>query len=156
MTEFEEVRLLCKEIKITKSSGLPQLSARILKDALLVLTLQLVYLFNLSLTTGIIPLNWKVASVTPIFKSGRRDCVNNYQPISLIPVPGKLLEKIVHTRISFFLETNKVLLDQQGGFRRGRSTVGSVANFTDNVLRSINVGKVTAAAFVDLPKAFDT
>ena len=106
MTDFEEVRLLCKEIKITKSSGLPFISAGILKDALLVL--------------------------------------------------GKLLEKIVHKRISVFFEANKILLDQQGGFRCGRSTVDSVTNFTNDVLRSINDSKVTAAAFVDLRKAFDT
>ena len=49
-----------------------------------------------------------------------------------------------------------MLLDQQGGFRCGRSTLGSVANFTDDVLRSINNSRVTAAAFVDLRKAFDT
>ena len=141
---------------MTKSSGLPLISARILKDALLVLTMQLVYLFNLSLTTGVTPQKWKVASVVPIFKSGRRDSANNYRPISLLPVPDKLLEKIVHIRISFFLETNKVLLEQQGGFRCGKSTVGSVTDFTNDVLRSVNDSKVTMAAFVDLRKAFDT
>ena len=60
--------LLCKEIKKTKLSGLPLISARILKDVFIVLTLQLVYLFNMSLETGIMPQKWKVAMVIPIFK----------------------------------------------------------------------------------------
>ena len=58
-TDFEEVYNLSKEINTNKSSAINLLSSKIIKDAFLVLTLQLVYLFNLSLNTGIFPDRWK-------------------------------------------------------------------------------------------------
>ena len=54
-TDFEEVHPLCKEINTSKSSAVDMLASRILKDAFLVLTLQLVYMFNISLSNGIFP-----------------------------------------------------------------------------------------------------
>ena len=57
--DFEEVHSLCKEINTSKYSSVDMLASRILKDAFLVLTLQLVYLFNISLSNGIFPPKWK-------------------------------------------------------------------------------------------------
>ena len=45
---------------------------------------------------------WKVAKVIPFFKGGNRETVGNYGPVSLLPLPGKRLEKIVHKRITDF------------------------------------------------------
>ena len=106
-TDFEEIDLLCKEIDVAKSSAIDLLSSRILKDAFVVLTLQLVYLFNLSLGTRIFPPKWKQATVIPLFKRGSKADVGNYRPISLLPLPRKILEKVVRNRISVFLEANK-------------------------------------------------
>ena len=110
-TDFEEIHNLCKEINVSKSSAIELLSSKILKDAFLVLTLQLVYLFNLSLGKGIFPPKWKIATVIPLFKGGLRSNVGNYRPISLLPLPGKMLDKVVHSRLSTFLEDNDLLCD---------------------------------------------
>ena len=155
-TDFEQVHDLCKEINSSKSSAIDLLSARILKDAFLVLTLQLVYLFNISLSQGIFPSKWKVATVIPLFKGGSRSEVGNYRPISLLPLPGKLLEKIVHVRISQFLENSNVLCDEQCGFRKERSTTLSIVNLTDSLFTAINNHETSFAIFIDLKKAFDT
>ena len=137
-TDFEEVFNLCKEMNISKSSAIDLLSSRIIKDAFLVLILQLVYLFNLSLSTNIFPDRWKNAIVIPLFKGGNRLDVSNYRPISLLPLPGKLLEKIVHKSLSSYLETNDLLCNEQCGFRKERSTVSSIVNLTDSLLSAIN------------------
>ena len=155
-TDFEEVHNLCKEINISKSSSIDLLSSRVLKDAFLVLTLQLVYLFNLSLSTGNFPQKWKMATVIPLFKGGSRADVGNYRPISLLPLPGKLLEKIVHAQISQFLENNDLLSDEQNGFRRDRSTTHSIVNLTNSILNAVNNQETCQAVFIDLKKAFDT
>ena len=155
-TDFEEVHDLCKEIETLKSSGMDDISSRICKDAFLVLTDQLVHLFNMALMEGIFPNAWKVAKVVPLFKGGNRESVVNYRPISLLPLPGKLLEKIVHKRLSEFLEENNFLTDNQGGFRKGYSTVSTIADLTDDLFKEINMGRTTLAAFIDLKKAFDT
>ena len=155
-TDFEEVHGLCKEINASKSSAIDMLSSKVLKDAFLVLTLQLVYLFNLSLQTGIFPSKWKIATVIPLFKGGSKDDVSNYRPISLLPLPGKILEKIVHARISLFLEANNLLCDEQYGFRKNRSTTHSITNLTNSILDAVNKQETCLAVFIDLKKAFDT
>ena len=77
---------------------------------------QLSALFNRSLETGIFPSDWKSALVVPLFKGGTRDDVGNYRPVSLIPLPGNILEKIVHTKFSEFFKANDFLTEHQGFF----------------------------------------
>ena len=62
-----------------------------LKIAAGVLAPSLEFLFNQSLSSGIVPAEWKLASVTPIFKKGKRQDVNNYRPISIIPAVATLM-----------------------------------------------------------------
>ena len=71
-------------------------------------------------------------------------------------LPGKLLEKIVHPKVAGYLEDEGILTDSQSGFRKNRSTVSSIANFTDDLLRAMNNAEITLATFIDLRKAFDT
>ena len=96
------------------------------------------------------------ATVIPLFKGGNKLEVSNYRPISLLPLPGKLLEKIVHKKISTYLEINEILCDEQNGFRKERSTVHSIVNLTDSLLNAINSNETCMAVFIDLKKAFDT
>ena len=80
-TNFVEVLRLCKEIKIAKSSGYSHLSSKVLKDSFMVLTTQLTYLFNLSLSTAIFPEDWKKATVVPLYKGGtpqKRETIDPY------------------------------------------------------------------------------
>ena len=156
ITAEEEVLIHCKEIEIMKSSGIDEISSMICKSAFMVLTHQLTHLFNFSLTTGIFPHEWKIGKVIPIYKGGYREYVGNYRPVSLLPLPGKMLEKIIHDRLSNFFDRNHFLSIHQGGFRKGFSTISTVADQTDDLFQEINNGKTTLAAFIDLQKAFDT
>ena len=155
-TDIDEVILLCREIEVLKSSGMDEISSRACKDAFLVLAEQLVHLFNCSLRTGIFPDEWKRAKVIPLYKGGDREIVGNYRPVSLLPLPGKLLEKIVHDWLSNFLEETNFFSPNQGGFRKGYSTVSTIADLTDDLFNGINRGYTSLAAFLDLQKAFDT
>ena len=120
------------------------------------ITTQLVYLFNMSFDTGVFPDDWKEATVIPLYKGGERTAVSNYRPISLLPLPGKLIEKVVHSKIVYFLEANGILTDKQNGFRKGFSTSSAVADLTDDFFSAINDSELSLAVFVDLRKAFDT
>ena len=100
LTDANEVLALCREINPIKSSGMDKLSSKLCKDAFLCLTEQLTDLFNCLLRSESFPNKWKIAKILPLFKGGDRENVNNYRPVSLLPLPGKLLEKIVHKRIS--------------------------------------------------------
>ena len=94
-------------------------------------------------------------SVVPLQKSGDPKDVNNLRPISLLPLPGKIAERVAHAHISKFLEDNNLLNEEQGGFRKGHSTVSTVSEFTDDVLLAISQKRTTIATIVDLTKAFD-
>ena len=113
-------------------------------------------MFNLSFSKGVFPDAWKQATIIPLFKGGVEREVSNYRPVSLLPLPGKLLEKIAHAQLSGFLEENGMISDKQGGFRKGFPTASSIADLTDSLLTNINRGLTSLAAFVDLRKAFDT
>ena len=154
--EYEQVAELCREIKTTKSSGIDDIATKVFKDAFRVLVPQLVYLFDLSFHSGVFPDSWKQATIIPLYKGGIKSEVSNYRPVSLLPLPGKLIERVAHAQMSRFLERHCLLSGKQGGFRKGFSTMSSVAELTDNLFSNINRGLTSLAAFVDLRKAFDT
>jgi len=65
----------------------------------------LTHCFNLSLQVGIFPSNLKISKVVPLYNSGSFELLNNYRPISLISSISKILEKLVHTKLSNFFKT---------------------------------------------------
>lgn len=81
-------------------------------------------------------------------KEGEKDNPSNYRPISLLPLPGKL----IHQRLLNYLENNSILTDRQGGFRPGFSTTLTSASFVMDILYAQNEGKSMVAIFVDLRK----
>ena len=155
-TNYDEILGLCKNINTNYTSAVDYLSSRILKDAFLVLVDKLVICFNLSFSIGNCPDAWKLAKITTRHKGGQKNQINNYRPISLLPLPGKLKEKIFHNRISSYLEENKLLNPEQNGFRPNHSTKDTVAKFTDDIATNINDNNCTIATFIDFRKAFDT
>ena len=145
-----------KDINVGKSSGFKEISSECLRDALIVLIPQLSHIFKQSILTGKFPDKWKIGTIVPIFKGGNKEDVSNYRPVSLLPITGKIFEKILHYQIINFLDENEFLTNKQNGFRKNKSTLGSIVNFTSDIFESINNRKYTVAAFIDLKKAFDT
>ena len=84
---------------------------------------QFKHLLNLAFNQGIFPDTWKKAQITPLPKDGDLTICNNYRPTSLLPLPGKIADKIVHNRLMNHLETNNLLHKNQGGFRKNNSTI---------------------------------
>ena len=78
-------------LNVNKATGLDGIPARLLRETVDIITPSFTKLFNKSLQLGIIPDEWKVAYVVPVYKKGRKDCVENYRPISLLPLVSKVL-----------------------------------------------------------------
>ena len=91
-----------------------------------------------------------------MLKNGDRQDVGNYRPISILPIPGKVIEKIYHRHINEYLELHSILNTRQGGFRKYHSTVKTIAELTDNIFNNINEKYITGATFIDFNKASDT
>ena len=150
-----EVYKVVKGINVTKSSGMEDLSSYMLKEIFLKLIPEITHLFNLSIRSGCFPDAWKDALVIPIPKEGNSTKVQNYRPISLLPLPGKLLEKLIHSQLSKYLEDAELLVSTQHGFRKGHSTIHSVAQLVNFINTKMDQGFPTLATYIDFKKAFD-
>ena len=87
----------------------------------------------MSLSTGLVPDKLKIAKVIPVFKSGDKDNVSNYRPISVLPIFSKILEKCVYNRLFKFLNDFNIICNYQFGFRPKHSTSSALLNFINNV-----------------------
>lgn len=113
----------------------------------------LLILFKRSLQTGKFPSMWKQAFVTPIYKSGPRNLVQNYRPISKLSIFSKLFEKLAADQISNALKNT--LSEHQHGFRSGKSVTTNLACFTNFILHNMDKRIQTDAIYTDYSKAFD-
>ena len=100
--------------------------------------------------------DFKVGRVTPIFKSGEKEELNNYRPITVLPTIARIFEKLIYEQLYSYLVDNGLLGNQQWGFRSLHSTVLALNKSTDSWLMSIDEGKLNSVVFLDIKKAFDT
>ena len=113
-------------------------------------------IFNSSLRLGTFPDRWKIARITPIYKSGAKDDTNNYWPISILSALSNLFENIAHDPLIDFLQSNKKLTQNQFAFHTLHSTITSLIGVSDHWYSNIDNKKANFALFLDLKKAFDT
>ena len=103
----------------------------------------LTYIFNLIICDSTIPDNMKISVITPLFKKGKLDDINNYRPISSLSQFSKILEKIIYNR---FL---------QYGFIRNSSTSYALYDHYNCIESNLERNNKVASLFLDLKKAFD-
>jgi hypothetical protein len=113
------------------------------------------HIFSLSLATGVVPTQLKIAKIIPVFKSGDLSIMDNYRPISLFNTFSKILEKVVHNRLVSFLNLNNLLSTSQYGFRKEHSTIHPLTKFLNFITKAFNDREHCVAIFCDLRKAFD-
>ena len=102
LTNAAFVNTFLSNLNISKSTGLDNIGPKILKLSTNIIAPSLVYIINKSITSGTFPSVWKEAKVKPLFKSGDKDDINNYRPISILPTVSKLIEKWVDVNFSLF------------------------------------------------------
>ena len=157
-TTAEEIEAEITKLKSSKATGPFSIPVTILKILKTVLSKPLEVLFNASFETGIVPDNFKLANIIPVFKKGSQTCLSNYRPISLLSVFNTLLEKLtcMCNRSVDFLEKKKVFFDNQFGFRAEHSTDHAILSIVDKIQRAIDERDFSCGIFLDFRKAFDT
>ena len=152
-----EVKHLIKEICLTKSAATENLNTRVIKDAFEVLYFELTYMYNSCLQYGIFPEKWGMSKVTPIPKTKANSTKpGDWRPISQICIAGKLLEKIIHSQLYSYLEENKLLSENQFGFRKGLSTGLAIFDVLRKLFENWNEKMYSGCIFVDFSRAFDS
>ena len=119
------------KLKVGKSPGPDQLHPRMLRELASVLKIPLFILFRKSLDKGQLPMQWKCAHVSPIFKKGSRSSPCNYRPVSLTSVVYKLLATLIRDSLVTHMEDNHLVCQQQHGFCAGRSTTTQMPESCD-------------------------
>ena len=105
------------------------------------------------LRQGQVPAEWKAARAVSLFKSGKVVGMDNYRPISILPVLSKVLQRAVHKQIYYYLQLHKILSPNQYGFRKNNSTEFTALSFAETIRRNIYQSFLTGAVFIDLRKA---
>ena len=155
--EGDEILKIIRSLDINKSHGFDKISAKMLKICDSSIVKPLLIIFNNSLNRGVFPDQWKKANVTPIHKKGNKNDITNYRPISVLPLCGKIFEKLIYNAVyNFFLENN-IFNINQSGFRTGDSCVNQLISIPHNIFQSFDLNPPfeTRGVFLDISKAFD-
>lgn len=112
--------------------------------------------FNLCINKSIFPNCFKHSLIHPIHKSGPRNSVENYRPISVLPAMSKLFEKLINKRLMNFLKQEHIISDSQYGFQPNKSAENAAIQLTNFVASNLDQGRKCIGVFLDLAKAFDT
>lgn len=110
-------------------------------------------IFNTCLREGVFPTTWKRAFITPIHKSGEKENVENYRPISILSALSKLFEKLVHGAL--YPLFHRLIIPEQHGFVKRRSTTTNLMVFTNFLFENMDRQVQVDAVYTDFRKAFD-
>jgi hypothetical protein len=151
-----ELVSVIKSLKNGTSPGIDGINSILIKEIHEYIIDVLLYIINLSFTTGDFPEKMKEAVVIPIYKKGSKSLCSNYRPISLISSFSKIVEKLMKCRLVSFLESKCIFSKRQFGFRQGLSTEIALYEFMNKIYNGINDGNKVSGLFLDITKAFDT
>ena len=151
-----ELSLALRCMGDSRACGNDDITVKMLRITFPVVGPYLLQVINHSLTSGEVPVAWKEALVLPLLKSGDKTDPNNFRPISILPVVGKLCEKVVCLQLTSYLSENHILCDEQHGFRPGRSTETAMLDTVNYLSSNMDSGLVSALLTADTSKAFDS
>ena len=151
----EDVKNTIKQFK-NNTPGETQINKIIMKNLPDIAISTIKDLFNHSLSMGYFPDKFKTA-IIKLLPKPNTDQANpiNYRPISLLEVPGKILEKIINKRLRFVIERNNILPDTQHGFRSNRGTDTALTTIHETIAHHTAQKKQCYVVLRDVSKAFD-
>ena len=154
-TDAGEVLSIISSLK-KKGNGLYDLSVTCLKNNSVNFSCHFALLYNYSIEKECFPDLLKIAQVAAAHKSGSIDNIDNYRPISNLPVISKIFEKLTLRRLVSFVERYTIISDSQFGFQKGRDINQAVIKLTSLTIKAYHDKVYSVCFFLDLRKAFDT
>lgn len=152
----EEVHSVLMGLKTKSAPGWDNIPTRFLKLAEKEVVPIITHLSNLCFNKGVFPKLLKESIITPVYKNGDGEDVNNYRPISVLPAISKIIEKLINKRLLCYLNDFNILSESQYGFRSGKNTEDAVTALTSLIVDKLDNKAKCLAVFLDLKKAFDT
>ena len=148
---------IIRSLNEDKAHGHDNISIRITKifDTAIVEPLSII--FNNCINQSMFPDIWKRSNICPIHKKGDKQIINNYRPVSLLPICGKIFERIIFNSLYEYVEENKLLSVHQSGFRSNDSCVNQLLSIVHNLYKAFDAYPTleTRGVFSDTSKAFN-
>ena len=151
--DYDEIMKIISELTNGKASDIP---IHVIKKASQIISPFLVKFFNECLMEGYFPDELKTGRISPIYKKEDEQLLENYRPVSTLPVFGKILEKLIYVRFYNFFVSKGIIHENQYGFRKGHSTSHALNYSVEHVQSLISKKQHVLGIFIDLSKAFDT
>ena len=151
----QDILKIIRALHVNKTRGCDDISIRMIKicDQSIIKPLSIIY--HNCLNTGTFPDIWKKSNIVPVHKKGDKQVVNNYRPVSLLPVCGKILERLVFNSIFDFLDNNSAI---QSGFRPSDSCESQLLSICHKTYASFDCYPTlkVSSVFLDILKVLDT
>ena len=147
---------IASEIKTLSESTSSDVPIKLIKIATPPMSNLVCHIYNHSFKTGNYPNKLKFATVTPVHKADSKMALNNYRPISVLPIFSKILERLVHKRLINFLVKNGALFEHQYGFQPNKTTNMAILDIYAKIIESFESNNIACCIFLDFAKAFDT
>ena len=151
----DDIAKIIQNLDSGKAHGHDNISIRMLKICGSAIYKPLAIIFKQCVDTGIFPSEWKKGNIVPIHKKGDKQTLKNYRPVSLLPICGKILERLMFNEMFKFFIENELISSNQSGFKPGDSCVNQLVFITDKIYKSFDEGHEVRGVFLDISKAFD-
>ena len=156
LATYHEVQKILSGLKNDFASGYDNIPIKYIKPFHEYLVSPLVHIINNCIDQKIFPYSWKVAKVCPIPKVDHTTSIEEYRPISVLPVLSKVYERVILHQLCAYIDNATLYNTTQSGFRKGHSTSTILLKIRDDIIRAMNRSEVTLAILIDYSKAFDT
>ena len=143
-------------LQLKSGGGLDDVPVKVLKMVHHKVSIYLSKLFNLCLLSGDYPEIFKISRITPVFKKGSREMIENYRPIAIVLNLSKVFDNLIFTRIQSFFSKFNLLSENQYGFRKGKNTELAIMKLTSEILPAVSQNKFCICIFLDYRACFDT
>lgn len=151
-----DVEIIIISLRDDCATGWDHIPAKLIKMARNVLVPPITHICNLAISQGVFPRAFKTALVTPIYKTGDKEQISNYRPISVLSALSKIMERVLNNCLTNYLTKFNILANNQYGFRHGTSTEDAVIDLVQSVADKLDNKMKCYGIFLDLSKAFDT
>ena len=113
-------------------------------------------IFRNCISQSTFPDIWKKSNICLIHKKGDKQVINNYKPVSLLPICGKVFERLIFNSVYEYLEEHKLLSADQSGFRANDSCVNQLLSIVHNIYSAFDAYPTleSRGVFLDMSKAF--
>ena len=150
-----DIATIIRSLDPNKAHGYDMISIRMLKICDKSICKPLELIFQSCIKHGKFPNEWKMANVVPVHKKSDKQILKNYRPVSLLPICGKVFERLIYNSLFEYFIQNDLISPYQSGFKPGDSCTNQLISIMHEIYQSFDDGFEVRGVFLDISKAFD-